>query len=114
VTAAAKLFTIDLEDCPAGLTGHIRFDGNVNEADPRILAVNPGQTATNVGVAIFDRDNLTLVPIGEASKDYVISDAAATTNTEYTFTYYAKYMAVGGAAGPGSANATATFTVVYN
>jgi major type 1 subunit fimbrin (pilin) len=49
-TAAAKRFNIVLKSCPASISSaSIRFDGTTNTANPSILALSNGQTATNVG-----------------------------------------------------------------
>ncbi|EKT1238278.1 fimbrial protein, partial [Escherichia coli] len=105
-TASPTRFTISLTTCPeAASTAKVRFDGTTAPGNPSILALNSGQTAGSVGVAIYEDDSNTLIPIGTASASKTLSSTG--TNT---MTYIAKYMATGASVSAGSANATATFT----
>lgn len=105
-TAAAKRFNIVLKSCPASISNaSIRFDGITDTINPSILALSNGQTASNVGVAIYEQDNL--IPVGSAS-----SSVALEEDVDNTLTYFAKYMATG-AVGAGTANSSTAFTVIY-
>ena len=107
-TAAAKRFNIVLKSCPASVTSaSIRFDGATNTANPSILALTSGQTATNVGVAIYEQDSATLIPVGSSSASVTLLE-----DVNNTLTYFAKYMATG-TVGAGTANASTSFTVTY-
>lgn len=107
-TAAAKRFNIVLKSCPASVTSaSVRFDGTTNTANPSILALNSGQTATNVGVAIYEQDSTTMIPVGSSSAKVTLLE-----NVDNTLTYVAKYMATG-AVGSGTANASTSFTIIY-
>ncbi|STA81204.1 fimbrial protein [Citrobacter koseri] len=107
-TAAAKRFNIVLKSCPASISNaSIRFDGITDTINPSILALSNGQTASNVGVAIYEQDNSTLIPVGSAS-----SSVALEEDVDNTLTYFAKYMATG-AVGAGTANSSTAFTVIY-
>ncbi|HBR6925113.1 TPA: fimbrial protein [Klebsiella pneumoniae] len=107
-TAAAKRFNIVLKSCPASVSSaSIRFDGTTSSANPSILALTTGQTATNVGVAIYEQDNATLIPVGSPSANVTLL-----ADVDNTLTYFAKYMATG-AVGAGTANSSTSFTVTY-
>jgi P pilus assembly protein, pilin FimA len=109
-TAAATRFTIVLTNCPATVTGaSVRFDGAVSPANNTILALNAGQTATNVGIALYDQNNTTQIPIGTPSASVPVSTTAANT-----LTFFARYYATATPVGAGTANSTATFTITYN
>lgn len=107
-TAAAKRFNILLNSCPESVSSAVvRFDGNTNTSNASILALNSGATASNVGVAIYEQDSNTLIPLGTSSASVDLE-----SDETNTLTYFAKYMATG-SVGPGTANSTASFTVVY-
>ncbi|HAT7567499.1 MULTISPECIES: fimbrial protein [Citrobacter] len=107
-TAAAKRFNIVLKSCPASISSaSIRFDGTTNTANPSILALTNGQTATNVGVAIYEQDSTTLIPVGSPSARVNLLE-----DVNNTLTYFAKYMATG-VVGAGTANSSTSFTVTY-
>jgi major type 1 subunit fimbrin (pilin) len=109
-TAAPARFTIDLTTCPAAVNmAKVRFDGTTASGNPSVLRLNSGQTATNVGVAIYEQDSSTLIPIGTASAGMTLSSSG--TNT---MAFIAKYIATGATVGAGSANATTTFTITYS
>ncbi|MBT9425339.1 type 1 fimbrial protein [Enterobacter oligotrophicus] len=107
-TAASKRFNILLKSCPESISSaSVRFDGITHAANPSILALNNGQTATNVGVAIYEQDNSTLIPVGSASSSITLQE-----DVDNTLTYFAKYMATG-AVGAGTVNSSTAFTVTY-
>lgn len=107
-TAASRRFNIVLKSCPEGISSaSIRFDGTTNGTNSSILAITAGQTATNVGVAIYEQDNGTLIPIGSPSANVRLLE-----EVDNTLTYFAKYMATG-TVGAGTANASTSFTVIY-
>lgn len=107
-TAGAKSFNIVLKSCPASVnSASVRFDGTTNSGNPSILALNAGQTATNIGIAIYEPDSTTLIPIGSSSAKVTLSE-----NVDNTLTYIAKYMSTG-SVGAGSANASTSFTIIY-
>ncbi|WP_075182350.1 fimbrial protein [Pantoea sp. 1.19] len=109
-TAGAKPFTINLSNCPAAVTSAaVRFDGSLNTANSSILALNSGEDAANVGVAIYEQDSSTLIPIGSDSASFPLSASGINT-----LNFVAKYYATATPVGAGSANATASFTIAYN
>ncbi|WP_338124591.1 fimbrial protein [Ewingella americana] len=109
-TASPTAFVIDLTNCPATVTSaSTKFDGPANATNSSIIALSSGQTATGVGVAIYENDSSTLIPLGTASKAKAITTAGPNT-----LNFIAKYMATAAAVTAGTANAVTTFTVVYN
>ncbi len=107
-TAAAKRFNIVLKSCPASVTSaSVRFDGVTNTQNPNILALSASQTASNVGVALYEQDNATPIAIGMTSNNVALEE-----DVDNTLTYFAKYMSTG-TVGPGTANSSTAFTVVY-
>ncbi|WP_347449278.1 fimbrial protein [Pantoea stewartii] len=109
-TASASRFTINLTGCPTAVTtASIRFDGPLASGNSNLLALSSGQTATNVGVGIYQQDSATLIPVAKASAPVTLSSTG--TNT---LNFVAKYVSTAATVGAGSANAVATFTVAYN
>lgn len=109
-TTAATKFTIKLTSCPASITSaSVKFDGTADSTNSDLLALNSGQTATNVGVGIYEENGSTLIPLATQSNSKILSSTEANI-----FTYVAKYYAVGMPVGAGTANATATFSIAYN
>lgn len=106
---------IAISACDKSITrAAVRFEGPRDKNDPRLLGLTGAGTqgvATGVGVAIFEKDNSTLIPLGTKSAGM---DIAAPEGGSLEFV--AKYMASTAAAGitAGTANAVATFTVDYN
>ncbi|HCT9739271.1 TPA: fimbrial protein [Morganella morganii] len=107
-TAAATRFSIVLTACPESISGaNIRFDGVANSINPSILALNMNATASNVGVAIYENDSTTLIPVGTPSARVTLLP-----DTSNTLNYIAKYMATG-VVGTGTADSVTSFTVTY-
>jgi major type 1 subunit fimbrin (pilin) len=105
--AANTGFSIRLSACPATLTSaNARFDGPTHASDNRLLAVTGG--ATGVGVAIYEADSATLIPIGIRSADVTLTGEAG------VLSFVAKYMATADTVVAGPANATSQFTISYN
>lgn len=109
-TASATRFTINLTGCPeAATSASIRFDGPLASGNSNLLALSSGQTATNVGVGIYEQDSNTLIPVGSSSAPVTLSSTTANA-----MNFIAKYVSTGATVGAGSANAATTFTVSYN
>lgn len=104
-------FNIELNDCDTTVSQNaaIIFSGVQAGGKADVLAVQGGAgTATNVGVQISDHTGKALSLDGStASTDYKLTDG---TNK---IPFQAAYVAVGGAATAGAANAEATFKVQY-
>lgn len=109
-TAAATSFKIDLASCPAAVsTASVKFDGVPYNGDTSAIALTPAPgAATGVGIEIRDADG-SVLPLYTASQSVTLSQAA-TNSLQFSAAYVAKDATV--TAGP--ADATATFSVVYN
>lgn len=110
-TAASTRFTIELKDCPDTVTtAGVKFDGPGHVLNAEVLALTAGSTATNVGVAIYESDNSTLIPLATASRSMILEPVEINT-----LKFMAKYFATStGGVTAGSANATTDFTIIYN
>ncbi|MBL5903126.1 fimbrial protein [Serratia fonticola] len=109
--AAPKKFSITLKDCPISVTSaRVTFDGEADTANSSLLALNEAGAATGVGLALFESDGSTPVPVSVASKAITLDTEASNINT---LSYIAKYMATGPIVA-GNGNATTDFTVIYN
>jgi len=79
-TAAPTTFSINLTNCPTTVTSaSTKFDGPANGTNPSLVALSSGQTATGVGVAIYENDSSTLIPVGKASAPKAISTTGPNT-----------------------------------
>ncbi|KFK92345.1 MULTISPECIES: fimbrial protein [unclassified Serratia (in: enterobacteria)] len=108
-TASPTRFTISLTTCPvAANSAKVRFDGKTAAGNSAIIGLNSGQTAGNIGVAIYEDNSSTLIPVGSPSAAKTLTSTGVNE-----MTYIAKYMATGTSVSAGSANATATFTITY-
>lgn len=110
--AAATRFDIVLENCPDTVTSaSVTFDGVANTANGNILALASGQTAEGVGVALFEADGVTAIPLGTKSASMTLDNAAEENSNVMTF--IAKYQATQESVVAGTANATSDFTIIY-
>ncbi|WP_392558815.1 fimbrial protein [Orbus mooreae] len=105
-TAAATQFSIGLSGCSANTKASIKFDGTPDLANSSILAVTGG--ATNVGIGLYESDSATALPLLSASKQITTNEQGAGT-----FNFVAKYVSTGQVTS-GKANASATFSIIYN
>ncbi|WP_260513539.1 fimbrial protein [Serratia fonticola] len=109
--AAPKKFSIILKDCPTSVTSaRVTFDGEADMANSNLLALNEEGAATGVGLALFESDGSTPIPVSVLSKAITLDTTASNINT---LSYIAKYMATGPVVA-GNGNATTDFTVSYN
>lgn len=83
------------------------FEGDSMIGNPQLLAVTPGG-AENVGIAFYEADALTLIPINSWSKGVSVISTGPTT-----LSYHVGYTATG-MVSEGVANATASFTIAYD
>ncbi|TCZ55660.1 fimbrial protein [Klebsiella grimontii] len=111
-TAAATKFTIKLRNCPQSLSSAtIKFDGKMNSTNNSYLALTSGTgVAEGIAVALYDSSQ-SLVPLMTSSTNYNLS-----SESENNLEFYAKYIATSAveAIKAGTANATTTFSVIYN
>lgn len=109
-TSKAKQFLINLESCGAAATGvQVMFSGTANSSDSTLLALNSASGATNLGIAILDKDR-NRIPLGQNSELYTLSGSSSNSAS---LVFYGQYVATGGSVTPGSANGDATFTLNY-
>ncbi|WP_333012614.1 fimbrial protein [Kluyvera sichuanensis] len=103
-------FDIDLQNCGEAASGvSVTFTGTADGSGSSLLALDSaGDSATGIGVAILDSDR-TLIPINTASKTYPLDPSQA----DNILPFYAQYSVTGSSVTPGSANATATFSLTY-
>ncbi len=105
--AGLKDFSIKLIDCPANSKVTVRFGGSRDIADRDILAINQiTGAATNVGIALYEKDAVTPIKLYEDSKD--VTFTGATVDLDYV----ARYKATG-AATAGLANSSAVYSIQY-
>ncbi|PAA09511.1 fimbrial protein [Pseudomonas fragi] len=110
VTSSPTKFDIVLTSCPSTVsTATVKFDGPTDSDNSSILKLTtePG-VATGVGIALYEKDASTQIPIGTSSTSSTLS-----TTSDTTFTFYAKYMATK-AVTSGPANGSTDFTINYN
>ncbi|WP_336777771.1 fimbrial protein [Pantoea sp. USHLN256] len=113
--AAATRFSIMLNNCPAAVTSaSIKFDGNADSSDTNILALNSGQTAKGVGIAFYEEDGITAIPLATQSKSITLDTSAGEEPANSNkMTFVAKYKAMQASVVAGTANATSDFTITY-
>ncbi len=101
-------FNLILDGCPKAYNNvRITFEGDSVIGNPQLLAVTPGG-AENVGIAFYEADALTLIPINNWSKGVSVISTGPTT-----LSYHVGYAATG-MVSEGVANATASFTIAYD
>nr|WP_241390666.1 fimbrial protein [Serratia proteamaculans]ULG17712.1 fimbrial protein [Serratia proteamaculans] len=111
-TAGAVDFSINVESCDATISNaRVVFDGTRDATNNQLLEINGAAPATGVGIALYNADGTTLIPMGGVSMP--VSVSSATNAAELKFV--AKYMSTTSVAGivPGDANGTAQFTMQY-
>ena len=105
--AGLKDFTIKLIDGPVDTTVAVRFGGTRDASDRDILAIDQvSGGATNVGIALFEKDAVSQIKLYDDSQDVQI------TGTEINLDYVARYKATD-AATPGPANGSAVYSIQY-
>ncbi|MBS3046387.1 fimbrial protein [Enterobacter mori] len=112
VSAPTK-FSIVLKDCPSTVTSaQVTFDGASDATNSNLLALTSGtDAASGLGLALYESDGSTVIPVSVASKSITLDTTASNVNT---LSYIAKYMATAATVMPGKADATTDFTVSYN
>lgn len=110
-TSAPTRFDIVLTACPAALTSaSVKFDGLTHADNRSLLALSgAGTLATGVGVALFEDNSTTLIPVATGSASKTLN-----VGSDTTLSYIAKYMATTPTVTAGPANAVSDFTIAYN
>ena len=105
-TSKPVAFSLALTGCPVGTLTTV-FTGDGSPADNTLLALTKDSTASGVAIEIQDGEHnrIPLGPPGIQSKTDSEGNAV--------LGFYADYVVVTDSVSPGSANADATFTVLY-
>ncbi|BEM36242.1 fimbrial protein FimF (plasmid) [Serratia marcescens] len=101
-------FIINLENCGPAATGvSVTFNGTPDSHDPSLLSISGTGAAKNIGIAILDHQR-NRISLGKASNIYDIhlSDSIA-------LNFYGQYVATSTPVTPGTANADAEFSIIY-
>lgn len=111
-TSAATKFTIKLKSCPESLkSATVKFDGKVDPVNNSYLALTGGDNvAEGIAVALYDSSQ-NLLPMMTSSDNYTL-----TADSENSLDFYARYILTSDplSVKAGSANATSTFSIIYN
>lgn len=103
------LFTINLENCGADVSGvTVTFTGVADSTDGTLLAISGPDSATNIAIAILDNQR-TRIPLGQPSPLYNLTPNSSTEALKF----YGQYIATAAAVTPGKANADTIFTLNY-
>ncbi|MFZ5959998.1 fimbrial protein [Pseudomonas knackmussii] len=111
--AGSKPFSVIVGGCPETVSSaSVVFDGTTDATNTSLLAINGsgGTEATGVGVALYEADGTTQIPVHQPSKPVVLDSTVGASNT---LNFIAKYMSTNADVTGGAANATATFTLTY-
>lgn len=108
-------FHINVDNCPGSVKlVAVLFDGNKDQTDPSLLAINTGTgNATGVGIKLYEENQSTQVALGSVTAKHPVT-AGASGNGSADLIFYADYESTGTAVTTGNANATADFNMVYN
>lgn len=109
-TAAPRSFNVQLTNCPAtAQTARITFDGTALNGNNRVLKLTQ-DTGVAKGVGIQLSDIADVLPLFTPSASYSLQTGSAINDLSFV----ARYISVSETVEPGPANATATFSVLYN
>lgn len=108
--SASKGFSLLLTNCPSTVSAAtVRFDGTQVPGNNSILALTAGSgVATGVGIQIADNNNK-VINLYQDSTAYPLQPGTAVN----TLGFVASYISTAATVTPGSANAVANFTIVY-
>ncbi|KAA8995382.1 fimbrial protein [Affinibrenneria salicis] len=102
-------FALVLENCGAAVSSvSTTFTGSADQDDATLLALNSESTATNVGIAILDKER-NRIPLGSASEQYPLTASASSVQ----MVFYGQYVATQNSVTAGTANGDVTFTLSY-
>lgn len=109
-TAGSAAFQIELINCHPSLTSvGLVFDGLPDAVDSSILAIQGANSATGVGIALYEIDGTTPVGLSVPSESQLLNG-----NSGAVLRYVAKYKATAETVVAGKASAVVNFTLVYN
>ncbi|MBS6359126.1 fimbrial protein [Burkholderia sp.] len=110
-TAGRTPFYISLSNCtPAAGNVYTHFEpsATINASSGNLL--NKEGTASNVEVSLLNNPDMSIIKLGmdaENSKPVALNNGAA------TLSYFAQYVAMGGAATTGTVKTSALYSIVY-
>ncbi|KAF6660649.1 type 1 fimbrial protein [Enterobacteriaceae bacterium EKM102V] len=106
--ANTRRFTIPL-NCNAGTRVNVQIDGSIQNAARGVLNLNGGTgSASGVGIQLLFGDSGGAVQFGRP-----ISTGTAASEGAYSIPFRARYYQTGSDVTPGTADASATFTLTY-
>ncbi|MFP3678390.1 fimbrial protein [Pseudomonas sp. URMO17WK12:I12] len=109
-TVGSAQFNIELANCHPSLTSvGLVFDGISSADDDAILALQGANSAQGVGIALYEIDGTTLIPLRMQGRANILNGESGTT-----LRYVAKYKATSETVTAGKASAVVNFTLVYN
>ncbi|MEM6052087.1 fimbrial protein [Erwinia sp. P7711] len=108
--AAPTRFSILLNNCPDSVNRvNVNFTGTADTANTSLISLSSDSSAAGVGIALYESDSTTLIPLRSDSAAVEINPEAGVNSLNYV----AKYMATASRVTPGSANAVVDFTLGY-
>lgn len=108
--SGAKTFTIGLNNCAVDTYSKatVTFSGVTESGKPKVLSLEGGSgSASGVGIQIMKNNTALAVDGTEAS------EATSLTEGKSSLAFQAQYIALADTVTPGSANASANFTITY-
>lgn len=112
-TANKTPFSLSITGCdPALSTVQTQFSGANIDATTGNLKLTGTGTATNVEIQLLNASNQ-VMPLNGSTATAQNSQVVSLSGGAATMNYSAQYIAVGGAAGAGSANTSVEFTMNY-
>ncbi|MFP3678389.1 fimbrial protein [Pseudomonas sp. SIMBA_041] len=110
-TSGAGVIEIPLINCPVMSGGvGIVFDGPANLSDTRLLALQGKDAAEGVGIAFYESDSTTQIPLYRQSEFKPIAEG----QTAMLLRYILKFKSTSKDMAAGTAEAVANFALVYN
>lgn len=108
--ASPTRFDILIRNCPDSVNAvSVAFIGEVDEVNPSLLKLAGGSGAAGIGIALYEADSSTLIPLNMNSREYPIDG----TKMENKLTYISKYMSTSNQINSGSAESLVDFTISY-
>lgn len=110
-TSGAAVVEIPLTNCPT-LSGGVGivFDGPTNLADTSLLALQGEGAAEGVGIAFYESNGTTQIPLHRMSEFKVIAEG----QNDMLLRYIMKFKSTSADVVAGTAASVANFTLVYN
>jgi len=109
--ASPTRFSLIMRDCPETMNYvSVKFSGVSDLANPSLLSLDETSTARGVGIAIYESDSDTLLPLYSESNRRLVENHSESIQ----MSFIAKYMATAAAVSPGTANSRTDFVVLYN